>query len=93
MSNKGASAIVARPEECRRCLICQLVCSLAYDGAANPAKARIRIGRTVKRGDGFYTMISFTEDCNGCGLCTRHCAYGALSRATADAESVSKEPA
>jgi hypothetical protein len=48
-------SISVKPEECKGCLICQLICSLAYTGAFNPEKASILI-EPLKE-------ISFTNEC------------------------------
>jgi NADPH-dependent glutamate synthase beta subunit-like oxidoreductase len=47
--------IRVNPQECKGCLVCQLLCSLAYTGAFNPEKARIIIEPLQE--------ISFTDDC------------------------------
>jgi NAD-dependent dihydropyrimidine dehydrogenase PreA subunit len=78
MSNQSKPSIIADPVECRECLVCQLVCSLRYMNTFNPAKARIRIGKLLQQGTVFKRKISFTNDCNGCGLCVKYCPYGAL---------------
>ena len=63
--------ITANPQECKECLICQLRCSLAYTGAFNPEKARIKIDPLKE--------ISFDDDCiEDCILCARYCPFGAL---------------
>ena len=63
--------IRVNPQECRGCLCCQLRCSLAYEEAFNPEKARLRIEPLEE--------ISFTDDCiESCILCARYCAFGAL---------------
>ena len=62
------------PSRCAECLSCQLRCSLAYDGAFNPEKARIVIDPLV---------IEFTDEClAGCILCTKYCVYGAITVVT-----------
>lgn len=72
--------IIADPAECCGCLTCQLVCSLRFYQILSPAMSRIRIGKPAKQGGGYVTEVSFTDDCNECGLCVRYCPYGALSR-------------
>lgn len=72
VSEKGVK-IEVRPERCTGCLICQLRCSFEYTpNIFNPSKARIVTYPTDGR------KISFTEECNNCGLCARFCVYGAL---------------
>ena len=66
---------IADPELCTGCLNCQLACSLAYQHAFNPAKARL----TLSRARGRTSAIRFEDGCTRCGLCARHCLYGALA--------------
>ena len=70
----------AKPDECRVCLMCQLVCSLKQKGIFNPSDAYIKISNVVKPDGGLDVGISFTDECDHCGLCARYCVYGALSR-------------
>jgi len=71
-SKKGVE-IEVHPERCTGCLICQLRCSFEYTpNIFNPSKARIVIDPTNRQ------KISFTEECNNCGLCARFCLYDAL---------------
>lgn len=67
--------ILVYPEKCVVCLICQLRCSLRLTNSFNPARAAILInGATSGLGAG----ITFTQECDSCGICARHCPYGAL---------------
>ena len=68
--------IEVHEEKCTGCLICELRCSLRLEKAFNPAKARITIRRLVGA-DNEYA-IAFTEDCDNCGICVRHCPYETL---------------
>ncbi|MDY6855447.1 MAG: FAD-dependent oxidoreductase [Thermodesulfobacteriota bacterium] len=70
--------IMASPAKCYGCLMCMMRCSLAYEKAFNPSKARIKIERLVDT-DIEY-MISFTDKCNNCGICVVSCPYDALIR-------------
>ena len=63
-------------DHCAGCLICELRCSLRFEKAFNPSKAKIRIRRLVNA-DREYE-ITFEDDCDNCGLCARHCPYEAL---------------
>ena len=65
-------------ENCVGCLQCQMRCSIAFEGIINPLEARVKIQHPVtgKRG------ITFTEECNDCGLCVKVCLYGALKTKT-----------
>ena len=80
MRSQDKPVIVVDQTKCRRCLICQLVCSLRYHQALNPAKARIQIGLPARNVDECTTEITFTDECNDCGLCAVYCVYGALKR-------------
>ena len=63
-------------DRCTGCLICQLRCSLRFEKAFNPSKARIRVRRLV--GADTEYAIAFENDCDNCGICVRQCPYGAL---------------
>lgn len=71
---KRVKEIRVYPEKCAGCLGCQLACSLAYEQTFNPLKARIVINWI---GD-IDREISFTDECNHCGICVQYCNYGAL---------------
>lgn len=73
---KKGPPIAADPSKCCGCLICELRCSLRFEKAFNPSKAAIKIVRLVGAENEFE--ISFTEKCDNCGICARHCPYGAL---------------
>ena len=65
-------------ENCAGCLICELRCSLRFEQAFNPAKAKIKIFRRVN-GPTEYE-ITLTDDCDNCGICVRNCPYEALKQ-------------
>ena len=71
--------IVSDPERCAGCLMCQMRCSYRFTQAFNPSKSRIEILRQPGKGKREF-RIDFREDCDQCGLCAKHCTYGALSR-------------
>ncbi len=63
------------PEMCSGCRICQLACSMDWTCSYNLAQSRILIDdvdatKSVK--------ITFTDECNDCGICVRYCFYDAL---------------
>ena len=62
------------PEKCTGCRRCQLICSFSHDGEFNLGKARI----VIDDKDEGVDEITFTEDCDRCGVCIRYCVYGAL---------------
>ena len=72
----GKREIKAEPLKCKGCLICELRCSLRFEGAFNPSKAAIIVRRKV--GSEAEFDISFPERCDNCGICARFCPYGAL---------------
>ncbi|MDY6918375.1 MAG: 4Fe-4S binding protein [Chloroflexota bacterium] len=49
---------------------------MRFEKAFNPSKARIRVRRLV--GADTEYEISFTGECDNCGICARYCPYGAL---------------
>ena len=62
--------------KCVKCYACQLICSLVYQRACNPEKARIKVGSP----NGTGITIGFTDDCiGGCSLCVQHCLAHAIS--------------
>ena len=66
--------IVVHPERCTGCLICQLQCSFLKMLIFKPSEARIKIDWEDDE-----TKISFTDDCDECGVCVKYCIYGALT--------------
>jgi len=72
--------MVAHPEECQLCSMCQLVCTLKLEKAFNPAKARIKVTPIIRPSGELDVSISFNDDCDSCGICAKYCFYGALTR-------------
>jgi NADPH-dependent glutamate synthase beta subunit-like oxidoreductase len=59
------------PDRCTKCYRCQMMCSLIYEGAFNPERARIVIS---------LPEISWTEECiGGCALCIQCCLNKAIT--------------
>ena len=63
--------------QCAGCRTCQLRCSLRWEKAFIPAKALITIQRLVGQEHEFD--ISFSDECDSCGICVKYCPYGALT--------------
>lgn len=80
----GKRRIVADDEKCNGCLMCQLRCSFRFENAFNISKAALQVDRFVKGGTDFF--ISFSDKCDACGVCARHCPYDALNWLEIDAE-------
>ncbi len=76
MQTPGASIshTIVDESRCTGCLNCQLICSITFEDEFNPASARLFIDRMK----GKTLSIRFRDDCTKCGLCARHCLYGAL---------------
>ncbi|MFC1976820.1 4Fe-4S binding protein [Chloroflexota bacterium] len=73
--HKKGRPITVHSSQCTGCLMCELRCSFRFEQAFNPSKARIKVLR-ASNGEGFD--ISFTDECDNCGLCARLCPYDAL---------------
>jgi len=63
------------PEMCSGCRMCQLACTMAWTRSYNPAQSRILIDDVDATKP---VNITFTDECNDCGICVRYCFYGAL---------------
>ncbi len=69
-------SIVVDPDKCVRCYRCQVDCSFAKQKAFNPEEAYVKIDwDSVQEGP----HISFTPECDGCGVCVSACVYGCLT--------------
>ena len=69
---EGRTPLKTDGSRCAQCLNCQLVCSITHAGIFNPGMARLRISAGEPR------QITFEPECTQCGLCARHCLYGAI---------------
>lgn len=69
--------ITIEPVNCVGCLICVMRCALRFDEAFGPAEAKINI---IPYADGRLNQISFTDECDTCGICARYCPHNALYR-------------
>jgi NAD-dependent dihydropyrimidine dehydrogenase PreA subunit len=65
------------PDKCTGCQVCQLTCSITYQGNYNPARAYLSVENEYSASRAF--SIHFTEKCiPNCNLCAKACPYGAL---------------
>jgi ferredoxin len=69
--------VLALAEKCTGCLVCQLRCSFRFEKEFNPSRSAITIHRLVGADDEY--AISFTPQCDNCGICARFCPYEALT--------------
>jgi carbon-monoxide dehydrogenase iron sulfur subunit len=72
--NVAGDRFTVDSSRCTGCLNCQLICSITYEDAFNPDMSRL----SVDRARGKTRAIEFKDDCTTCGLCAKHCMYGAL---------------
>ena len=71
--------ILVDPSKCAGCRTCQLRCSLRWEGAFVPAKAKIQVSRLVGHSE-YEFDLTFSDECDACGICAKYCPYGALTR-------------
>jgi len=71
---KKKNVITVNSEKCTCCLVCTMHCSHLKQGVYNPVKAYIRISNCQET----PSEVSFTDDCDGCGICAHYCPYGCL---------------
>jgi ferredoxin len=63
-------------ENCVGCMTCVLRCALKYGNAFSPARSKVKI--TLINED--VNIITYTDDCDTCGICARYCPHDALYR-------------
>ena len=74
----------ADSSKCAGCMVCMLRCSLKEVGMFQPCSARLEVMRIVDAPNEFE--VTFTSDCDACGICAAFCPYGALHRNKTDKE-------
>jgi ferredoxin len=79
--------IYLHADRCSGCLRCALACSFftTPERAFNLSASKIVVLPGWEQGP---YEVSFAEDCNGCGICIRYCAFGVLSRSPQEARHV-----
>jgi ferredoxin len=78
VAKKSSYLIYADASKCAGCMTCVLRCSFRINGTFNLAASRIQIKRLINHANEFE--ITFTDECDSCGICARYCPYGALTR-------------
>lgn len=68
-------SIIAIPERCVGCKLCQLICSFVKLRIFNPSRALLNINVDEKRG---LFEIKFFPECDSCGACIEYCPSEAL---------------
>ncbi len=81
--------IVLDPTKCDGCRTCEAVCACVNEGEANPAKARIKVVRTVEE-DILYSIPVFCMQCER-AACEEVCPRHAISRGPNGVLSVDEE--
>ena len=73
--NSGERKISVFPEKCQCCWICVMRCGLRFDKMINPKASKMAVDPVY----GLWPKIYFSEECDLCGICARHCPTGAIS--------------
>jgi ferredoxin len=83
-AKKSTLLINADASKCAGCMTCMLSCSFRLDSTFNLAAARIQVRKLVNHPNEFE--ITFTNDCDACGICVKYCPYEALTHQRARKE-------
>ncbi|MFO8049799.1 MAG: 4Fe-4S dicluster domain-containing protein [Desulfosudaceae bacterium] len=75
----GRYQILFYPERCAGCRRCELACSRRYTGRFNPEAAFLKVFLDETE-NGTEAAVTFSEQCDHCGLCAEACLYEALVR-------------
>ena len=74
-AKKKSFRILIHPENCTGCRRCQLACSVLYTKIFKPSAAHLEVDWM-----GDHCLITFTDECTGCGVCADECFFGALEK-------------
>lgn len=68
--------LIANPEKCVGCRICELVCSLHHENVVNPTMSRVRVIKDDRKG------LDIPITCAQCetAFCMKICPVGAIKR-------------
>lgn len=75
MNSMSRFRLLVHEEQCTGCRTCQYRCSWRFTKAFNLSRSAIIIHRT---GNSIASTVSFTPECDSCGVCARACPYGTL---------------
>lgn len=75
---KSLYSVLADASKCSGCMTCMLVCSQKKGKMFKLANARILIKKMVNCANEYE--VTFTDECDNCGLCAKSCPYGTLTR-------------
>ncbi|MBM3154372.1 MAG: hypothetical protein FJ008_03460 [Chloroflexi bacterium] len=76
--SKRNRRVVADASKCAGCMSCMLRCSFTKDGDFNLSASRIQVRKLVGKENEY--QITFSKDCDACGVCAVYCPYDALAR-------------
>lgn len=79
--------IVANPGRCVGCGVCEVVCSVGFEGMVNPSRSRIKVARVEER------AVDLPVVCLQCSdaPCSDACPVGAIGKSEVDVLRVSRE--
>ncbi|MBW2082077.1 MAG: FAD-dependent oxidoreductase [Deltaproteobacteria bacterium] len=69
--------ITVDPKNCTGCLTCMMRCSIKFGEIFSPAIAKVQV---IPFSDEKINEISFSEECDTCGICARYCPHDAIYR-------------
>lgn len=82
-----AKRIVSFSDRCVGCRLCEIVCSVRFEGTVNPASSRIKVTRVEER------AIDLPVVCLQCSdaPCSKACPVGAIDKSEASVLHISRE--